>query len=153
VPVDTSLPVIHELAFRLSYGDCDPAGIVYYAAYYPWFERVYTEWAYLGGHPTERMHELWGATHVSVSSGCTYRVPGRLNDPFTARMRLGRLGTTSFTMTFTVDHRETRETYADGFMTMVFVDRAELGDDVRPRPVPIPEGMRLALRTAGYADL
>lgn len=150
MPVDASLPVIHELGFRLSYADCDPAGIVYYAAYYPWFERVYNEWAYLGGHPTERMHELWGATHISVSSGCNYRMPGRLNDPFTARMRLGHLGTTSFSMTFTVDHRETGETYADGSMTMVFVDTPTLDDDVRPRPAPIPEGMRRALRAAGY---
>src|SRR5437660_1285755 len=99
------------------------------------------------------MHELWGATHISVASGCNYRVPGRLNDPFMARMRLGRLGTTSFTMSFTVDHRETGVTYADGFMTLVFVDRAGLGDDVRPRPAPVPEGMRAALRAAGYPDV
>ena len=34
----------------------------------------------------------------SVASGCNYRIPGRLFDPFRLEMRLGRLGTTSFTM-------------------------------------------------------
>ena len=46
-----SQPVLHEIEFRLSYGDCDPAGIVYFAAYYPWFDRTYNEWAFLGGFP------------------------------------------------------------------------------------------------------
>jgi acyl-CoA thioester hydrolase len=143
-------PVLHELEFRLAYADCDPAGIVYYAAYYPWFERTYNEWAFLGGFPPSRMHELWGATHVTVASNCTYIVPGRLHEPFTTRMRLGRLGTTSFTMTFSIDHRETDVTYAEGAMTYVFVDRANLDDDVRPRPAPVPAGLKQVLTAAGY---
>jgi acyl-CoA thioester hydrolase len=142
-------PVLHELDFRLSYGDCDPAGIVYFAAYYPWFERTYNEWAFLAGFPPMRMHELWGATHISVASGCRYRLPGRLHDPFTCRMRLRKLGTTSFSPHFTIDHRETGETFAEGEMTFVFVDRANLDDDVRPRPVPVPPQLRDALAAAG----
>ena len=96
-------PVLHEIEFRLSYGDCDPAGIVYFAAYYPWFERTYNEWAFLGGFPPGKMVELWGATHVSVASSCRYRIPGRLHDPLTCRMRLGRLGNTSFAVHLSVD--------------------------------------------------
>lgn len=142
-------PVLHEIDFRLSYGDCDPAGIVYYAAYYPWFERVYNEWAFLGGFPPIRQHELWGATHVTVHSSCRYHVPGRLHDPFTARMRLGKLGTTSCTLHYTIDHRETGDTYAEGTMVFVFVDRPDLDHDERPRPVPVPEGLKRVLVDAG----
>lgn len=142
-------PVLHEIDFRLSYGDCDPAGIVYYAAYYPWFERTYNEWAFLGGFPPSRMAELWGSTHVSVASSCRYRIPGRLHDPFTVRMRLGRLGRTSCMLHFTIDHREDGATYAEGEMTFVFVDQANLAADERPRPVPVPEGFRAVFAGAG----
>ena len=143
-------PVLHEIGFRLSYADCDPAGIVYYAAYYPWFERVLNEWAFLGGFPPARTHELWGATQVTVASSCRYHIPGRLHDPLVARMRLGRLGTTSYTLHFTVDHSETGQLFAEGKLTLVFVDQADLGDDDRPRPTPVPVQFRDVLAAAGY---
>jgi acyl-CoA thioester hydrolase len=148
VPDASDQPVLHEIEFRLSYADTDPAGIVYFAAYYPWFDRTYNEWAFLGGFPPGEMVELWGATHVSVSSDCRYRIPGRLHDPLVCRMRLGRIGTTSVSMHFSIDHRETGATMADGHMNFVFVT-GELDADEPPRPTPIPQQMRDALAAAG----
>ncbi len=142
-------PVLHEIDFRLSYGDCDPAGIVYFAAYYTWFERVYNEWAFLGGFKPSSMVELWGATHVTVASSCRYRIPGRLHDPLTCRMRIGEIGTTSFKACFAIDHRETGETFAEGEMTFVFV-AGDLDGDERPRATPVPQGLRDVLTAAGY---
>lgn len=142
-------PVLHEVPFMLAYGDCDPAGIVYYATYYRWFERVYTEWTLLGGFPTPQMHEVLGATHVTVASGCSYLVPGRLHDRFRVRVRLDRVGTTSLSLAFSVDHETEERAYAKGTMTLVFVDQRDVDSDERPRPVPVPEGMKRALRDAG----
>jgi acyl-CoA thioester hydrolase len=142
-------PVLQELDFRLSYGDCDPAGIVYYGAYYPWFERTYNEWTVLGGFRPSWMYRLWGATHITVASGCRYTLPGRLHDPFTCRMRLGRLGRTSFTLHFSIDHRDDGRSYASGTMTFVFVDKADLDLDEVPRPAPVPEGLKKVLAEAG----
>jgi acyl-CoA thioester hydrolase len=141
-------PVLHEIDFRLSYGDCDPAGIVYFAAYYPWFDRTYNEWAFLGGFAPSKMVELWGATHVSVASDCRYRIPGRLHDPFTCRLRLGHVGTTSISIALSIDHRENGATYADGSMTFVFVTGA-LDADIPPQPTPVPQGMLDVLAAAG----
>ena len=137
--------VLHHLDFRLSYADCDPAGIVYFAAYYPWFERVFNEWTFLNGFPPGRMRELWGATHVSRSSGCEYLVPGRLFDPFTCRMTLRGVGRTSFAMGFAMVHRENGQTYATGQMSFVFVD-----EQFPPRAVPVPEGFKRELRARGH---
>jgi acyl-CoA thioester hydrolase len=136
-------PVLAALDFRLSYGDCDPAGIVYYAAYYPWMERVYTEWTHTGGFDASRMREAWGATHVSRASGCDYYVPGELFDPLRCEMRLRGLGDTSFVMDFPIVHRERDELVAQGHIVFVFVD-----DDFRSTAVP--EGLRVVLRNAGY---
>lgn len=150
-PIETPTgPVIHAIDLRLSYGDCDPAGIVYFAAYYPWFERTYNEWAFLGGFSPSRMHELWGATHISVASGCRYHVPGRLHDALRCEMRLGRLGTTSFSPHFSIVERATGDLFAEGTMTFVFVDQENLYDDERPRPVRVPHQLREILAAAGY---
>ncbi len=137
--------VLHSMDLRLSYADCDPAGIVYYAAYYPWFERVFNEWTYLNGFPPTKMREMWGAAHVSRASGCEYLIPGRLFDPMTCSMRLRHVGTTSFSMTFDMVHREDGKTYASGMMTFVFVD-----EQFPPRPVAVPEGLKKELRERGY---
>jgi len=77
-------------------------------------------------------------------------VPGRLHDPLTVRMRLDRVGTTSFTLAFSVDHAETEVAFARGTMTMVFVDLPDVDRDERPRPVPVPDALRVVLRDAGY---
>ena len=148
MPETPSQPVLHEIPFRLSYGDCDPAGIVYFAAYYPWFERTYNEWAFLGGFAPGTMVELWGATHVSVASSCRYYIPGRLHDPLVCRMRLGGIGNTSFSIHLSIDHRETGDTLAEGEMNFVFVT-GDLDADARPRPTPVPQGLRDVLAAAG----
>ena len=144
----TDGPVLQELEFRLSYGEGDPAGIVYYAAYYPWFERAMTEWSVRGDHTADRQRELWGATHVCVASGCRYRIPGRLFDPFTLQMRLGDLGRTSFTMHFSVIHRDNGNLYADGHMTFVYVDT-----EFPPKAVPVPQGLKDVIAAAGAWSL
>jgi acyl-CoA thioester hydrolase len=128
--------------FRLSYGDCDPAGIVYYAAYFPWFERTYNEWNVTGNHTPDRMPELWGATHISRAAGCEYFVPGMLFDPLRCEMRLGRIGTTSFTTVYDVVHRDREELIAQGHIVFVFTD----GDR---QPTAVPEGFLETLRIAG----
>jgi YbgC/YbaW family acyl-CoA thioester hydrolase len=142
MPLQSLSPVLHSMEFRLSYGDCDPAGIVYFAAYYPWMERVYNEWTYLGGHPPSAMTELWGATHISRASGCEYFVPASLFDPITCEMRVARVGTTSFTMAFDFMRRPDRTRLAQGHMVLVFVD-------ADTRPSAVPDEFEAVLRAAG----
>lgn len=142
MPFQPLSPLIHSLELRLSYGDCDPAGIVYFAAYYQWMERVYSEWTYLGDFPASAMREMWGSTHISRASGCEYFVPAVLFDPITCEMRVGRVGETSVTMTYDFIRRTDGTRLAQGHMVMVFID-----DDTRP--CPVPDGFKSVLRAAG----
>ncbi len=137
-------PILQSVDFRLTYADCDPAGIVYYAAYYPWFERTYSEWTLQDSHTATNVPELWGAIHIARASGCEYFVPGKLFDPLRCEMRLGKLGRTSFTMVFNIVHRKRDELIAQGHIVLVFIDEDS-------KPTRIPEGMRDTLRTAGVA--
>ena len=134
--------VLQSMDFRLSYADCDPAGIVYFAAYYPWFERTYNEWIITNGHTPDEMPRLWGTTHISRASGCEYFVPGMLFDPLRCDMRLGKVGKTSFTVVFDVIHRDRGEIMAQGNIVFVFID------DQR-RPTAVPQGLLDTLSAAG----
>tara|TARA_B100000686_G_C16769560_1_gene964140 strand:+ start:1426 stop:1821 length:396 start_codon:yes stop_codon:yes gene_type:complete len=127
--------------FRLHYCDTDAVGIVYYAAYYPWFERVFTEWTFENGIPFEVWEEKFNALQVAVASGCNYRKPALVLDPFTVRMRSGNLGVSSYRMDFSVDHRETNETYADGHMTFACIRSKE-----NPESVPVPSELAALLK-------
>ena len=142
MPFQPLSPVLHSIDFRLSYGDCDPAGIIYFAAYYQWMERVYGEWTYLGEFQASVMRDLWGSTHISRASGCEYFVPAVLFDAVTCEMRVARVGDTSFTMAFDFIRRTDSTRLAQGHMVLVFID-----EDTRPGPVP--EGFKSILRAAG----
>ncbi len=42
---------LHRLDFSVSFGDCDPAGIVFYPNVYAWFDRTFHDWLRrFGGH-------------------------------------------------------------------------------------------------------
>jgi 4-hydroxybenzoyl-CoA thioesterase len=42
---------VHVLEYPVSFGDCDPAGIVFYPRTYAWFDRAFHDWLRgFGGH-------------------------------------------------------------------------------------------------------
>lgn len=42
---------VHRLALQVSFGDCDPAGIVFYPNFFAWFDRTFHDWLRgFGGH-------------------------------------------------------------------------------------------------------
>lgn len=44
---------VHVLEYPVSFGDCDPAGIVFYPRIYAWFDRAFHDWLRtFGGHAT-----------------------------------------------------------------------------------------------------
>ena len=94
--------VLNTGVFRLSYANCDPAGIVYYATYYPVFERVHTEWGWRSGIPSDELPALFGVSVVARASGCEYFNAGLLHDELRCDMRLGRVGSSSYTLSFDI---------------------------------------------------
>lgn len=56
---------MHKLNHSVSFGDCDPAGIVYYPNVYAWFDRTFHDWLrHFGGH-AELSRKL-GAVGIGV---------------------------------------------------------------------------------------
>ncbi len=127
---------MQELRFRLSYADCDPAQIVYYAAYFEWFERTSSEWWVAQGYRIDELPQRLGVVLVSRSAGCEYLAPTRVLDRLACRMYFGRVGRTSATFAFDVDRLDDGVRVAEGFNTLVTVDAAG------GRPTPIPPVLR-----------
>jgi acyl-CoA thioester hydrolase len=136
----TAKQAVQELRFRLAYADCDPAQIVYYGAYFPWFERTSTEWWYSKGIRIDKLQETHGVALVSRASGCEYLAPARLFDLLVCQMYIGRLGETSVTFTFDLVRLDDRVTVATGFNTLVTISP-------NAGSTPIPQSLRQLFAT------
>jgi len=130
---------MQTLDFRLTYSDCDPVGLVYFAAYYPWIERAVTEWWIGAGVDFGSMVERFGAFLVARSTSCEYLAAARPFDLLSARLRLGAIGRTSLTFAIDIVRRTDDVMVARGSYTLVSVDSGQ-------RPIPLPDSIRRLVR-------
>ncbi|RIJ71321.1 acyl-CoA thioesterase [Nakamurella silvestris] len=137
VPDSDRTPVprspVHHLDLRLAYADCDPAGILYYAAWFPWMERVQSEWLYLNGFRQDQLQQVWGFRTITRSANCEYLVPATLFEQIRVQLSVEHLGRTSFRWGFDMVRLSDSVPVARAALTLVTID-----DDGRPTAVPQP---------------
>ena len=82
---------------RVHWGDCDPAGIIFYPTYFRWMDSAtWAFWEMVGFDP-----QRFRAEHRSmplVSADCQFVAPARQGDRCVVRSRIGRFGGKSFTV-------------------------------------------------------
>jgi len=93
------LPV-QRLQVRLTYADCDPAQLVYYAAWLPKMEQMLLEWFYHHGYRFDTMLDVVGAAPVTRAVRCEYAAPARLYDLIEMSMGVEHVGVSSYAMGF-----------------------------------------------------
>jgi YbgC/YbaW family acyl-CoA thioester hydrolase len=80
---------------QLRWGECDPAGIIFYPTYFQWFDAAtWNMFAQVGYH-AKRMH----AEHLAmplVAAGCEFKHPAEQEDRCEIRSRIARWGGKSF---------------------------------------------------------
>lgn len=116
---------------RLTYADTDAAGILYFAAWFPWMERLSVEWVYAQGFRFDQMHERFGAAPVARATSCEYTAPTRVYDEIEMSMSVGHIGTSSYRLEFTMTRIPDPVVVARSTLTLVCVDA-----DGRPRALP-----------------
>jgi len=86
---------VFVLPVQLRWGECDPAGIVFYPTYFLWFDAAtWNMFAQVGYH-AKRMR----AEHLAmplVSAGCEFKHPAEQEDRCVVRSRIARWGGKSF---------------------------------------------------------
>lgn len=131
---------LHHHQFRLSYGDTDPAGIVYYAAWLPRMEAVQTEFLMLSGFRQDTLKERFGWWTVSRAAYCEYLAAAGLFDEIRVEMRLGKLGGSSFRFDFEMWRLGDEILVARGSNTIVTVSPDQ-------KTMPIPALLRESLES------
>ena len=135
--------IVGHFPCQVHWGDCDPAGIIFYPTYFRWFDSA--TWAFFAGvgYPARRMREE-GLAMPLVAAGCQFKAPAKQDDRCEVRSSILRWGGKSFV----VGHEAVRAdgvTLAAGSETRVW-GRFESGPGSPMRGEPIPEAIRALFR-------
>lgn len=140
-------PVMAEFheSIRVEFCDTDAAGIVYFANYFRFMERVeHAFFRSLGLSVITRSGNEY-LSFPRVRAECEYLAPARFEDQLDLALRVARLGSTS--VTFRVEFRRDGATLARGRIVAVCC-RVVPGGPMTP--VEIPEFIRAPMRA--YLD-
>lgn len=116
----------HSIEYSVTFGDCDPAGIVYYPNIYGWFDRCFHDWlAGHGGHAA--ICARLGAVGLGLmQADARFRRPMRPNDRVLVTMRIAEWGRKALSLNYEVSK--------DGEVTAT-------GTEVRGMFLPGPNGL------------
>ena len=135
--------VISRRAIRVDWGDCDPAGIIFYPTYFRWMDAA--TWAFMEsvGYDAKRMR----AEHLAmplVSAGCDFLAPALQGDHCEVRSRIVRFGGKSFVVGHEI-FRVDGSPLAKGSETRVW-GRFTGGPGTPMKGEPMPEALRAKFR-------
>ncbi len=82
---------------QLQWGECDPAGIIFYPTYFRWFDAATWNMFALAGYHAKRMRAEHRALPL-VAADCEFKHPAEQEDRCEVRSRIARWGGKSFTV-------------------------------------------------------
>ena len=137
------------------FGECDPAGVVYYPEFFRWFHEAMESWfAEALGHPYAEVLQTVGFPAAHTESD--FRRPCRLGEALLVEVRVERLGRTSLTLGFTVLGEADGQPRATGKTVCVCIPTRAAegrGDGFDFRPQPIPDPLRQAIARYNSASV
>ena len=142
---DETFPsVINRFACQVQWGDCDPAGIIFYPTYFRWMDAA--TWAFMdsvGGYGPKRMRTEHLAMPL-VSADCQFIAPALHGDRCEVRSRIARFGGASFAVAHEIV-REDGVTLAKGTEARVW-GRFASGPGTPLKGEKIPEAVKALFR-------
>jgi acyl-CoA thioester hydrolase len=109
---------------RLAYADSDAAGILYFAAWFPWMERMSTQAWLDRGLRHDQMLDRLGVQFVVRATSCDYLAVVRPYDEVDIVMELAQAGRRSLRFAFTMTRAPDTTVVARATFTLVCVDRS-----------------------------
>ena len=135
--------VLAVFPVQLQWGECDPAGIIFYPTYFRWFDAAAWNMFAQAGYHAKRMR----AEHLAmplVAAGCQFRHPAAQQDRAEVRSRILRWGGKSFVIGHDVV-REDGTLLAQGSETRVWGRYVE-GPGSPLKGEPIGEDLKALFR-------
>ena len=118
VTENESNSVLAVFPVQLQWGECDPAGIIFYPTYFRWFDAATWSMFAAAGYHAKRMR----AEHLAmplVSAECQFKSPAQQEDRCEVHSRIVRWGGKSFVVKHQVQ-REDGTLLAEGSETRVW---------------------------------
>lgn len=131
------------LPVQVQWGDCDPAGIIFYPTYFRWMDAACWSMFAGVGYDAKRMR----AEHLAMpllSADCQFLYPAEQGDHCEVHSRILKFGGKSFVLEHEVQ-RADGMVLAKGSETRVW-GKFESGPGSRLRGQPIPEELKALFR-------
>ncbi len=132
---------VFVLPMVVGFGDCDPAGIVFYPNFFRWFDLSTHEMWRRAGYDIVRVRNEQGLiAGPLVDVGAKFRAPATHGDAIEVHSHVSDWST----RTFRVEHRIVRGEVllVEGFELRIFA-QPDPDDPAKIRSVPIPDDFRL----------
>lgn len=133
------------LAHRVSYGETDTMGYLYYAEYLHLFERSRSEYIRTLGMSYAEV-ERRGLMLPVREAQCRYRQPARYDDLVFIRAGISEVGRASLTFVYNVTDAERKALLAQGMTQHAITNR-------EGRPVRAPKWFFAFMRGEGMAEM
>lgn len=135
-------PVVFRLRVRVYYEDTDAAGIVYYANYLRFFERLRTDWLRSLGITAQTLAQSHGVVFVVRDCEIDYLSPAQLDDELDIELSVAELRRASIRF---IQHA--RDVKSGAIRATGLVRVAAMQVQSR-RPVPVPPELEQRMRAA-----
>lgn len=136
-------------ARTVTFGECDPAGVVYFPRYFDWFHQAMEAWfGEALGLPYAQVLERHG--FPSAHAEADYKRPCRPGERLTVELRVGELGGSSLRLDFRVVGADLA-LRATGLSRVVMIGLQPGAPDWF-RPVRIPEDLRARIEAFGVGE-
>src|SRR5215510_5956384 len=93
------MPLTNTYEVMVEWGDCDPAGIVYYPSYFKWFDQAtYRLFLAVGLRRDDVSSGQWKEGTPLVAAECSFRRASQHGEKLIIESQVTRLGRSSFTI-------------------------------------------------------
>ncbi len=129
----------------VEWGECDPAGIVFYPNYFRYIDAAFHELARKAGFDQTSLIRTYGLFGTPlVEAKLRFLGPARYGDKVTIAVSISRLGRTGLTLSYRLFAAS--RLIAEGHEARVFTKASDKGGQGLV-PAPIPPAIRAALET------
>ena len=137
------MPLSSRHEVTVEWGDCDPAGIVYYPAYFRWCDQAAHRLFLAAGITRDDAHSgQWKEGTPLVAAECSFRRASQTGEKLLVESHVSRFGRSSFTISH-VFRDASGEIAAEGKETRIWARKD--GDARSLKSVPIPDDVKRRL--------
>ena len=137
------MPLTSLYEIMVEWGDCDPAGIVYYPSYFRWCDQAtYRLFLKAGLARDDTRSGQWKEGTPMVAAECSFQRASQHGEKLVIESHVSRFGRSSFTINH-VFRDASGHTMAEGKETRVWARKD--GDARSLKAVPIPDEVRKRL--------